>query len=261
MANDDVAKRRAYRRKKARKKHMKSFFIVFLLFCIILGITLSLTVLFPIKKVSASGSKLYEQVHLEQDSGLIGENIFTVTNGSVEKKLRERYPYVDSVKITRKLPDTVILKVSDASEYYCYNVDGKLYAVSKKGIVLCEYKKQPKDLIIIKTKAVKCSIGKEIEFENDNRKSLVDTLINELKSYKIKINSIDVSDNNDIRLKVADRFEVMLGTNTFITNKCAHLNGMINNIGKDESGTINLTMWSNEKSEGTFIKGSEKLKK
>ena len=55
----DVQKRRAERRKKIRRRRLKIAFIFFLIIAVVIFAIMCFTVLFPIKRISVSGSEIY----------------------------------------------------------------------------------------------------------------------------------------------------------------------------------------------------------
>ncbi len=248
-----VNKRRKQRRRRIIRKRIFTAFIVLLLIAAIVMAILSLTVLFPVKNVTATGSKLYTSAQIVKASGLgSDDNIFTFSEKEVEESIHKILPYVDTVKISRTLPDSVKLTVTDAKEYESYLVDGKYYAVSKNGYVLNQYNEQPEGTFLTVCEGVSCKIGYKIEFKDDNSSELVAAIKENLEKEKININSIDVSDKYDIVVGVEGRFEVFLGEESNLKEKIAHLGSMIESIGENRAGTINLTMWTSQKSEGTF---------
>ena len=254
MQNDDVAKRRQYRRRKARRKHLKVFFIVFLLFLILIGIALSLTVLFPIKNVVVKQTGVYEQVQIKNSINLMGKNIFTVSEKKTEEALRKRLPLIDKVEINRILPDTVEIKISDAKEFLLYKTENKYYSISKREYVLSNYNEPVQKMPLIITNMAECKIGEKIKFKDEKVKQTIDQLLAELSDKELSVDYIDITDKNNITVGVMGRFKVLMGSSAYLENKCAHLSGMVRSIHETEKGTINLTMWTAEKSEGTFIK-------
>ncbi len=255
---DSVNKRRKQRRRKIVRRRIIKTLIFLLVVALAVFVVLALTVLFPVKNVSAKGSKLYTEAQIVKASGINKEdNIFTLSSARVEEDIHKILPYIDTVKIDRKLPDTVSLSVTDAKEYESYYSGGKYYAVSKRGYVLNQYDKPPEDTFVIKCKGVSAKVGYKIDFKSETTGELVNMLKAELEKQKIKLNAVDISDEYDIKLTVDDRFEVRLGTDKYLENKVAHLESMIESIGEGRQGTINLTMWTKDKSEGTFTENSE----
>ena len=75
------------------------------------------------------------------------------------------------------------------------------------------------------------------------------------EEYGMTLNYIDVTDELSVTVKTENRFIVNLGTSNFLQNKFAHLSGMIKNIEETKTGKINLSMWTTENTEGTFVAG------
>lgn len=250
--------RRKARVRKARIRHLKIGFLVFLIFAILIGVTLSLTVLFPIKQINVSGSDIYSEAELIKASKAEGKNLFTVSKKQMEIDMQNALPFVDSIKISRKMPDILNIKVTDAAEFAAYNVNGKYFTVSEKGIALNEYLSLPENTFEIKAEGITCRLGNSVKFKNGKTKETVDILIKELTGKGIKIDYIDASNLSGIELGVMSRFKVILGSKNDLSNKIAHLASMIKNISPEKSGTVNLSMWTPEKREGTFIKSNEK---
>ena len=92
------------------------------------GVILSLTVLFPINNITAKGSEKYTAEQIISSSGIkTGDNLF-VSSVNTEK-LREKLPFIESVKLKRTLPDSITITVKDAEPYACYCSDGMYYTV------------------------------------------------------------------------------------------------------------------------------------
>ena len=253
---NDIAKRRAQRRRKARLKHLKVGFAIFLIFALIIGTVLSLTVLFPIKHVNTVGSNIYSGDELSKSSGLFQKNIFTASEVKVLNNLREKYPFIDTVKLKRELPDRINLTVTDAKEYYCYKTKEGFYSASEKEYILKLYKKKPKNTIEIRGDFKELNPGKKAVFTKEIAKNSLEQIRNDLDEKKIKTDYIDLTDMNNIKIGVKGDFKVLLGNNSYLDKKIAHLGGMLDSIKNGKKGTINLSMWTPTKSEGTFIKSN-----
>ncbi|MBO4467989.1 MAG: FtsQ-type POTRA domain-containing protein [Clostridia bacterium] len=255
MEKDEVAKRRAYRRKKARKKRVIIGFVLFLIIGLSVLIALSLTVLFPIKNVTFSGNKIYTEEQLEEGLQIKGKNFFTISEKKIVANGREKLPYVESVKIGRKFPDTVSVEVTEAKEFAVYNVKGGYYAVSKDGYVLSKKPSKPEGVVEIKTDLSKVKIGEKIDYSDGALEETIETLIDKLDKKKIKIDYIDLTSKTDITVGILDgRFKVMFGSKLNIERKIDHLCVMLGKISDGDKGTINLSSWSESDPTGILIK-------
>jgi cell division protein FtsQ len=249
--NDEFIQRRKARQRKIRKRRITIFLTFFIILLLVVGIVLSLTVFFPIKNITAKGSKLYTSDEIIAYSSIKnGDNLFTVSEEKTLEKLRLSLPFVETVEFSRSLPDTLNIKVTDAKEYVCFENNGKYYSVSKSNWVLASYDEKPKDLMEIKASKVKCKIGTEVEFSDQEKLEHIADL---LKRYELEVSYIDITDDLSIKAKINGRFEVDFGTTENLEPKIKHLISMMENIGKKKKGRINLSMWTAQKTEGIFV--------
>ncbi len=258
MAVDkSVEARRNARRKEIRKRRAIKAFLVLLILAIITFAVLSVTVLFPVKSVNVTGSKIYTPTEIVK-AGKITQstNLLTLSEEKLTEKIRAELPFVDSVKLDKKLPNSLSIKVTDATEEYCYNYGGKYYTVSRKNYVLKSYDELPQGMTDIKCGKITCVEGKKIEIHDENAKKTCDKIFEVFADKNIKINSIDTTDSLNITMKIEDRFEVLLGGSAYMENKCKHLLTTIQELESDAEGTIKLNMWTPDKKECTFIRKS-----
>lgn len=253
-SNDEFEARRKSRQREIKRKRRKRNFILFLILCLLAAIILSLTVFFKVNTVKTSGSDIYDSSEIVTAANIKGKNLFLLSEKSLSDSVRLVLPYIDSVKIKRTLPDTVSIKVTDAVPYYCYTVKGKYYIVSQNGYVLEESKSGAPELLHIESKNAKCKIGTMAELTNKREEKLLKELLNEINSEELEVSKVDVSNAAAIKMTIGDRFEVNLGTRDYLHNKIAHLVGMLKSIDPDKKGDIDLSMWTPENSQGSFIK-------
>ena len=252
--NDEFLRKRKERQKKKRRRRLITSFIVFIFLLVITCVILCLTVLFPINNLSAKGSKIYTQKQIIAASGIyVGDNLFTVSENKILTSLKSKLPFVEKVKIKRTLPDALEIVVSDAKEYACYVFKDKYYSVSSDGWVLESYEKQPENVFLIICKDVKCQVGKQIEFTNSVNSQTANDIVKLLEKSKIDIDNVDITDEINLKAKVDGRFIVNFGTVNSLEQKVKHLKSMMENIEKNKSGRINLTMWSSQNPQGTFV--------
>ncbi len=260
MDRNEIARRRAKRRKAARRRHLLVGFVAFLIIALAVFIALSLTVLFPIKNVSYGGSKVYTAEQLENGMKIKGENIFTVSAKKIVSSSRPDFPYIGNVKIKRQLPDSLTVEITDATEHSAYFFNNKYYIVDKDGYVLKEDIILPKNLVIIKVKKAKFSIGKQVEFSDKSVESSIKKIYKHLNENNIKINSIDATDKAYYTAEILDgRFTVEFGSKNDLDKKIKHLSAMIKRIDSNVSGTIDLTCWSESNPTGILEKSQNKV--
>jgi len=252
--NDEFLHKRKERQKKIRKRRLKIFFALFVILMLVIGVILSLTVLFPIKNITANGSKVYPASEIIKYSGIdTDDNLFTVSEKETLQKLRVKLPFIETVKFDRSLPDTLNIKVTDAKEYACYNIEDKYFTVSQDGWVLNSYDEKPENVILIKCNNVKCKEGSAAEFSDDSSHNLAQMIIDQLLKMKIEVDYVDITQTTELKAKVNGRFVVNFGTSVDLEPKVKHLASMMKEIGENKTGNIHLNMWNSQNTQGTFV--------
>ena len=251
--SNDVNYRRAARQKKARRRRLKTAFVLFLILTVITLVIMCFTVFFPIKRINVTGSNIYSKSEIIKASKITTEdNLWMVSEEKVQEKIRKKLPYVDNVEIKRVLPDAIILTITDAKESSFYFADDNYFILSESGYVLKKQAEMPQNVFEIVTSGISGKVGEPAKYKKVAEKELIDTLTSSMKNHEINIDKIDVSNILQITLVVDERFTVSLGTIDYCEEKIAHLSSMIESIG-DRSGSINLSMWTPQNSQGSFV--------
>ncbi|MBE6750030.1 MAG: FtsQ-type POTRA domain-containing protein [Ruminococcaceae bacterium] len=255
---DEFIRKRIERQKRIRKRRLIVLFLSLIIITTCLGVVLCFTLFFPIEKIVASGSAVYTDAQIIEASDIsLGDNLFSVSRPSVLKKLREKLPFVENLKIKRELPGTLMLTVTDANEYAVYEFEGLYYTVDKSGWVLEASEQIPEKLLTVSGCDIKCRVGSEIIFFSSEEKTLIENITGFSEESDVDLNRIDVSDKVNIKLFVDSRFEVQLGSENYLEEKIKHLSAMIDSISPEKTGKINLNMWINDKPQGTFVEKNE----
>lgn len=256
MAKRKIEDEKELRRKKRKKRRLITGFVIFMITALSVAAVLSVTVLFPIKIVKATGSKLYTEKQIVKSSGISKDNnLFTLSAEAVTENLVRNLPYIDSVELKRELPDKITIVVNDATEYACFYADDVYYVISQGGRVINAYTEQPENTFLIEGCKAKCKVGKIIEFDDVKKKDLVFSIAENLDDKNVFINKINVSDDFNITLTVENRFNVILGNKTNLDKKIAQLATMIESMDKNATGKIDLSIWREDNRKGSFVAG------
>lgn len=257
IPQDDFQVRRAKRRKKIRRRRTIIGLVFFLCLAIAVFVVLSLTILFPVKKVTVSGESRYTNEQIINACGL-GEddNIFTFSAERTMEQIRKNLPYIGEMTIERNIPDTVDIEIkSEHSEFAYYFVNGHYYVVSEDHFVLNSYYECPQSLIYIDCADVDCTVGEYVVFPDSKTKDAAILLVDELVDKNIKINQVIIKGSASLNAVVEDRFSVYFGGAINIKEKVANLEKTILDVGPSESGKINLSVWNEDNKNNIFIPG------
>ena len=176
-------------------------------------------------------------------------------DSAVEKRLMAKHPFIESVKLKRTLPDKIEIKITESTEYYCYKYAGQFFTASKDNKVLAKYSSAPAGLVDVSANSLtNLSIGKKVEFTNEEEKNYLTKLLNTLSEYNLSVTSVDVTDMLAIKVTISDRIDVNFGGQTELEGKTAHLATLIKNLDENIRGSVNLSVWSPTKDEAYFVK-------
>ena len=142
------------RRRRRRRRWLAFFFVVFLM---AVGFILSVTVLFKVKhivvenldKTTPANTGIYtEDAILGALAVPLEGNLFGFS-AEKQAKMELQLPYLETIKVRRRLPDTVVVQVAPATESWCAKTDAG-WAILSDGLkVLKVQTDQPADLPVI----------------------------------------------------------------------------------------------------------------
>lgn len=183
---------------------------------LIVGVILSLTVLFKTQAYEVTGITKYTEDEIIDASGIkIGDNIFLAPKRPAEKRIKDKYPYVEEVDVSFKIPDTIRISVEEAVEGYLIKVsDTEYLVISTKGRILnritdaSEY-----DLpIFIGPTLTSGEIGDYVSYEDDKVVSMIESITQTFADNGYQgITEIDATDMADISFTYDNRIKVKLG--------------------------------------------------
>lgn len=207
--------------------------VAFLLMTIVSAF-LAVTIFFKVETISITATKHYSEQEIMQALELEkGDNMFTFSTSSLEKKILNRYPYLASVTIKRSLPSTVVVKAVDSVPAIAVNLSGGgYYLTDENGKMLEQASSIPKGVPSVTGVTIdEGKAGKYLDFKNNKK---VENLISITKKLKEKnmlanVNFINVSALSDIRMGYLDRLDVRLGNASNLNEKFNMLKHIVEN--------------------------------
>ena len=181
------------KKRRLKKKFRIAFTAIGLVLLIAIVITiLSFTVFFKIDTIKVNGAKKYTPQQITAVLPIEKEkNLFTIDKNGATEKLEENLPYIYSVEITRKLPSTIIVNVTEPEYVYYVKNSSNTYTYFDNNFKILEanVKSAPKKGIEVKKTAFENAVpGKVAELTNkelvDDLQSIMQT-VNDLKLKKI----------------------------------------------------------------------------
>lgn len=183
---------------------------------IIVGVVLSLTVLFKTQAYEVTGTTKYTDAELIETCGIAeGENIFLAPKTAAEKRLENAYPYVEKADVSFRIPDTITISVTEAVEGYLVKVSDEEYLlVSTKGRILSSLSDiTGYDLpLFIGPALVSGAAGDYVAFEDSTVMDIIDEITTVFADNGYQgITEIDATSTANISFTYDNRIRVKLG--------------------------------------------------
>ena len=101
-----------------RKKRKRNAILYIMIVLLLVGIAVisSVTIFFNIINIEVIGDSRYAKDKIESASGILeGQNMFRLDKFEIEQSMVKQLPYLKTVSIKRKLPDTLEIHVEDTT--------------------------------------------------------------------------------------------------------------------------------------------------
>ena len=191
--------------KTSRLRKLKIFFILVVLIVAIMLILSS--EIFNIQNINVVNNSIIsaeEIINLSKIS--IGENIFKISKSSAIEAIKEN-TYIESVEISRKLPNTLEISVKERSRKYMLQFADSYVYINNQGYML-EISTEKLDLPIItgfKTDLSNIKAGDRLDVEDLKK---LDTVIKIVETANVNnignlITKIDISDSKNYIVELA----------------------------------------------------------
>ena len=106
-------------------------------FLIIVAIIFVMGVFFEISVINVEGNEIYSAQEIINASGIhTGDNLFFINRIGAGSRVVVELPYVESVSITRSLPNAITVKVNESHAVAYISVGQELWTVSRSGKLL-----------------------------------------------------------------------------------------------------------------------------
>ena len=126
------------RRRRRRRRGDLSFLYKLVTFFVICGaIVAALAVFFKVDTIEVTGNSRYSAQEVLDSAGLsVGDNMFLLNKYDAAAKITKELPYVSAVRISRRLPDTLVLEVEEIQQPAALETADGVWLVSAGGKVL-----------------------------------------------------------------------------------------------------------------------------
>ena len=242
----------ARRRHTRRRRHHRSVAVLYKLLSVVVisgAIVAALTLFFKVETITVSGTTEYSSEEIITASGIQqGDNLFLLNKYEIYESILEKLPYVSSVSISRKLPDTLLIEVTDSNQGGVIEDHGTYWVLSAEGKIFGKRAEAGHGALITGLTLSEPEVGKKAAVEEGQEralKQLLDLLAAlEEKGMLQGVGSFDFSQESVISIKYADRYVVKFPYGADFPYKLTRLSQVIERLeeqGDQRAGVLDLT--------------------
>ena len=238
------------RRKKQPDGSFKGFVFSTLSFLVICAaLVLGMSVFFRVSSIEVVGADRYTQEEIVAASGVEeGDNLIFLNREAVAGRVYAKLIYIGEVKVSRKLPSTVVIDVSESGSLAVVETDAGLWLVDRNCRLLESCKAQDIEgyIKVMGFVAVKPQAGESLSTaeEDKSKAAFLRGILTALAAQGITadVDTINLSNPLGAEFGYLDgRFTVRLGADEKLDYKIALLTEVVQQLNGQDTGVIDLT--------------------
>ena len=239
--------RRALVERQKKKKRRRMISRIGIAVLVLLAIVFAPTIFFQVSKINVTGDTRYTSEQLIKSTGVKqGDNMFFLDTEQIAADLKDEYPYLDTVKLRRKLPSTLQIEVNDRTAVLSIEQNGRYLILDMYGKVLEKTKSAAKGTAKVTGVPMKgLHVGDTVDKDKYGKAASVMKLLELTDQYGMKkhIKTIDVEKAYDVRVTYDKRYTILLGAleESNLEHKIQFLKAILKEPSLPESGVIDLT--------------------
>lgn len=217
------------------------------------AIVAALTLFFKVDQVLVTGNSRYTQEDILAASGIeTGDNLILLDKYRISQNIYTSLPYISEVRINRKLPDTLVVDVTETAASAVIRGDGGWWRLNAHGKLLEQAADTAGCIAIIGLTAQDPAAGKPLALAEGGHMSLerLLELLEALESRGMlaRTGSIDASDARRLALRYDDRLRVEMHYTADFGVKLDVVLAWVASLEPNERGTILMTLKDDSKS-------------
>ena len=251
---------------------------------VVFALLLGMSIFFKVDNVQVVGCVKYIPWDVSEASGIeLGSNLLTISRAQIGGNIISRLPYVDTVRVGIKLPDTVMIEITELDVVYAVeDADGSWWLMNDQGKIVDQTNAVTAEdyTQVIGFKIEPAQIGQQavakeaelttIQAETVEGESTVPTVtvavsmgvsgaerlrtaivvLQELSKHSVSgmVASVDLTSLTDVELWYGERFQINLGDTSQLDYKLRTLEATINQMESYESGHLDISFknWANQ---------------
>ena len=234
--------------KKRKSKKIRRFLFLAILLIALLGTAgyFVMEKFFVVKQVSVQKADIYKTEDISVCANIKkGIPLYKINKQKIVEKVEKKFPYLEDVKISYKLPDKVQISFREEYGNFSISLGVELFALDNDMHVLAKETASSgiKRIKIVSGDVKTCFVGESITFIDEDTAPILRSLVKSLKEKKMldSVTEIDVTNQFDIRVDYDGRFEFALGDHQDFPLKLAMIQKILADLGDGATGVIDIS--------------------
>ena len=207
---------------------------------------LALTLFFKVESVEVTGNSRYSAQEIQDACGVsLGDNLYLLSKPDMVQRLHQQLPYIDEVRITRQLPNTLCVQVTEFSTVYAVEQEGTVWLLTSGGKIVETAAERGDTPLIDGCELLAPSLGGDVSFalELQNRQESLFALLTALESAELTgdVRAIHLGDPTVLSMDYTERFTVEMPYGADYPRLLRYLTLVIDKLETNLTGVIDLT--------------------
>ena len=207
---------------------------------------LALTLFFKVESVEVTGNSRYSAQEIQDACGVsLGDNLYLLSKPDMVERLHQQLPYIDEVRITRQLPNTLCVQVTEFSTVYAVEQEGTVWLLTSGGKIVETAAERGDTPLIDGCELLAPSLGGDVSFalELQNRQESLFALLTALESAELTgaVRAIHLGDPTVLSMDYTERFTVEMPYGADYPRLLRYLTLVIEELETNLTGVIDLT--------------------
>lgn len=207
---------------------------------------LALTFFFKVESVEVTGNSRYSAQEIQDACGVqLGDNLYLLNKPDMVQRLHQQLPYIDEVRITRQLPNTLCVQVTEFSTVYAVEQEGTVWLLTSGGKIVETAAERGDTPLIDGCELLAPSLGGDVSFalELQNRQESLFALLTALESAELTgdVRAIHLGDPTVLSMDYTERFTVEMPYGADYPRLLRYLTLVIEELETNLTGVIDLT--------------------
>lgn len=207
---------------------------------------LALTLFFKVESVEVTGNSRYSAQEIQDACGVqLGDNLYLLSKPDMVQRLHQRLPYIDEVRITRSLPNTLRVQVTEFTTVYAVEQEGTVWLLTSGGKIVETAAERGDVPLIDGCELLAPSLSGDVSFalEFQNRQESLFALLTALESAELTegVRAIHLGDPTVLTMDYTERFSVEMPYSADYPRLLRYLTLVIEELETNLTGVIDLT--------------------